>query len=194
MKMKKHLFAFTLLLITFSGFSQDKKSMEERAWEMYEITVNGEFETLIMDYTYPRLFEIVPRDKAVEGMQSMLNGNEQYKMIIMDTPPNFIFGEIKKIEGGYYALIKHDFKMKMIFNEAMEEDVIQYTISLFKEGMKTDNVTFDAKENSFTIFKQSELIAASDKYTNNVWMFTNKTKNELMAKMFNEEIRKQLGL
>ncbi len=191
--MKRYFLIATLLLIGFSGLAQDKKSMEERAKKMYEHTIKGEFKAL-MDYTYPRLFEMIPKEKVIEGMQSMLNGNPQFKMVILNTPPNFVYGEIKKVDDGSYALIKHDFKMQMIFNEPITPEEAGMTVGLFKQAMETENVVFDAQTNSITILKQSEVIAAYDKYTNNQWMFTNKTKRELMSKMFSEKVLKELNL
>ncbi|WP_417351775.1 hypothetical protein [Flavobacterium alkalisoli] len=191
--MKKHLITLILLLVAFSVFSQDRESMEKRAGEMYNSIADGNFDQL-MDYTYSKLFEIAPRDIILKSFKQMLEGNEEFKIKIINIPPNFTFGEIKKIDEGWYSLIKHDLKMEMIFTEKIESDEKELMIDIFKETMETESVSFNDETNTMTITKKSTMIAIFDSYTNKQWSFINKSKSPLMEKLFSKEVRKELNL
>ena len=191
--MKKYLITLVLFLTVATGFAQDKKSLEARVQKMYELTVSGKFNEL-MDYTYPKIFEIVPKEQLTAAMQEMLKGNDEFTISILPTPPNFVFGDIKKVGSGFYTIVKHDTKMQIKFNEPMEEEEAEMMIEMFKEAMASDDVTYNAETNSIIVLKKSEVIAAADGYTKNEWMFTNKTKNELMTRLFDQEVRVALGI
>ncbi|MGQ3089015.1 hypothetical protein, partial [Flavobacterium sp.] len=159
--MKKLILLSVLLISSITIFAQDKKSLEERANQMYGYTASEQYEKLL-DFTYPKLFTIVPRDKMVEILQRMTKG-EGFTIAIAPTPPNFKFGEIKKIDGGHYSVLTHDLNMKMRFDEPVADDELEFLLASLKTNLKTDNVTFDKKDNSFTIIKRSQAVAVWDK-------------------------------
>lgn len=189
----KYFFAIALLLVTgFSSTAQDKKALEASITKMYQVTVDADFETL-MDYTYPKIFEIAPREQLMQAMKGMLNGPE-FNVTVLTTPPNFEYGPIKKIGGGSYCVVQHDLLMKMAFKEPVNDEGQKAMIESFKTTLKASMVTFDAKENAFTVKKRTEVIAVADKLTNNQWKFLNTGADALMEKMLGKEVVNQLGL
>jgi hypothetical protein len=190
--MKKSVALIALIISCFTAIAQDKSTLEKNALTMYNNTVNGNYEALIAE-TYPKIFEVVPKDKMLESLKGMLNG-DGYIMDIVDTPPNFEYGPIKKIGDGYYCIINHDLLMKMTFKEYIGTEESKAMIDNFKKAMKTDDVVFNPKYNSFTMKKRADVIAISDALTNNQWMFLNRTGSALMAKIFTEDVRKEMGL
>ena len=189
---KPALLVLFLIVSCFTVKAQDKTALQTAAAKMYTNTVSGNYDALIND-TYPKIFEVVPKDKMLEGLKAMLNG-DGYTMAIVNTPANFEYGPIKKIGAGSYCIIKHDLLMKMTFKDPLSAEESKGMIDNLKKAMQTEEVTFDAKSNSFTMKKRADVIAVSDKLTNNQWKFLNRAGKGLMAKVFEPEVIKQLGL
>ncbi len=190
--MKKLILLSVLLITSVSLFAQDKKSLEERANQMYAYTASEQYEKLL-DLTYPKLFTIIPKEKMVEILQRMTKG-EGFTITIAPTPPNFKFGDIKKIEDGYYSVIGHDLSMKMKFDEPVTDEELELLLPTFKENLKTDNVTFDKTDNSFSILKKSQAVAILDKSTNGKWTFVNNSDGPIKTRLFSEKVIKELGI
>lgn len=190
--MKLRLFTIAFFILSSLGFAQDKKALEKAAQNMYSYTVNAEYAQLI-DLYYPKIFEALPKDKMLAGMQGMTKGNG-YTMIMVSTPPNFTFGDIKQIDGGSYSLVSHDMVMKMIFNEPINDADGKAMVENFKKSMDTNSVTFNEKEHSFIIKKRNEVIFIANAITKNNWMFVNKYKRELLVTLLGEKPLKQLGI
>lgn len=189
--MKKILLALTLL-VAFSSLAQDKKILETDAARFYKNTVDGNYELLIAD-TYAKVFDFIPKDKMLESLKAMLKG-DGYVMDIVDGPANFEFGEIKHIGNGYYSIVKHDLLMKMTFSEPIGEAEANAMVQNFKKAMKTDEVSFNPRFNTFTMRKRADFIAIFNDLTTGKWKFLNRSGEKLMAKVLDEEVRKQLGV
>ena len=146
-----------------------------------------------MDFTHPKLFTIVPRDKMVEILQRMTKG-DGFVITIAPVAPRFNFGEIKKIDNASYSVITYDLTMKMRFTEPVADDELEFLLASFKTNLKTDNVTFDRKDNSFNIIKKSQTVAVWDKDTNGKWMFVNNSDGPIKSRLFSEKVIKELGI
>lgn len=189
--MKKILLALSLF-IAFSSLAQDKKILETDATRFYKNTVDGNYELLIAD-TYPKVFDFIPKDKMLESLKAMLKG-DGYVMDVVDAPANFEFGEIKHIANGYYSIVKHDMLMKMTFSEPIGEAEANAMVQNFKKAMKTEEVTFNPRFNTFTMRKRADFIAILNEQTAGKWKFLNRSGEKLMAKVLDEAVRKQLGV
>ncbi len=188
----KNIFLLLLAVLPLAANAQDKASLEKNANLMMEYTVKENYKSL-MDLTYPTLFELFPKEQMIEMLPAMLKG-EGYEISLLDTPPNFVYGDIKKIDGGSYVLVKHDVKMKMAFTEPMGDDELQNMMPMFKQSMGTEDITFNKAENAFYIKKRAQMIGAADKLTGNKWTFLNNDNPELLKKLLTENIIKGLGL
>ncbi|MFP9115992.1 hypothetical protein ACLI1A_18790 [Flavobacterium sp. RHBU_3] len=189
--MKQLLF---ILALTFSMAvsAQDRKALETDAARFYNNTTTGKYEALIAD-TYPEIFKIIPKEKMMEGLKAMLKG-DGYVMDILEEPANFNFGEIKQINSGSYCIIKHDLVMKMTFLEPLGEAEAKEMVKNLKASMKTEDVTFNPKYNSFTIKQKADIIAISNANTTGKWKFLNRAGHGLMTKVLGEEVCKELAL
>lgn len=189
--MKKILLALALLT-AFGAAAQDKKALEADATRFYKNTTDGKYDALLAD-TYPKVFEFIPKDKMLESLQGMLKG-DGYVMDVMDTPANFDFSEIKHIGTGYYCIVKHDLLLKMTFTEPIGEAEANAMIQNFKKAMKTNEVSFNPKYNTFTMKQRADIIAIANPATGGKWKFLNRSGEKLMAKVLDEEVRKALGV
>lgn len=190
--MKTHILALAMFFFSFTALSQTQKELEDGAQSLYTNTIQGNYEGLL-ESTYPKIFDIVPKEQMLEILKSMVNG-EGYRMLILDTPPDFKYGPVKKIEGGSYSLISHNLKMKMIFDDKMTKEEGNSMIETFKQAMNADEVTFNEADNSVTILKRADVIAVADTFTNNKWKYLNRSGRPLLAKMFSEKVLKELGV
>jgi hypothetical protein len=191
--MKKHILIIAFLVAAFfSATAQDRQSLEDAATQMYNNTVAGNYESVAAG-TYPKVFEIIPKEKMMEMLKGMLNG-DGYTMMLLKGNPNFEFGAVKKINDGNYSLVKHDLVMKMIFKEPLGDAESKTMTDNFKKAMQTSDVAFEAKSNSFVIKKRVDVIFVSNKITGNKWKFMNKAGHGLMVKIFDDKVIKEFGL
>lgn len=188
----KKLFLALALTIALSSFAQDKKALETDVARFYKNTTDGKYEDLLAD-TYPKVFEFIPKDKMLQSLEGMLKG-DGYIMDVMDAPANFEYGEIKQIGDGYYCIIKHDLLLKMTFKEPIGEAEANTMVQNFKTAMKTQEVSFNPKFNTFTMKQRADIIAISNTLTSGKWKFLNRSGEKLMAKVLDEAVRKQLGV
>ncbi|MEL1246272.1 hypothetical protein AAEO56_18505 [Flavobacterium sp. DGU11] len=189
----KKLILFSLLLIaSLNTFAQDKKSLEQRAVLNYSYTASEQYEKLL-DLTYPKLFSVIPKDKMVEVLKRMTKG-DGFTISIAPVAPNFAFSEIRKIDEAYYSVLTYDLTMKMRFTEPVGEQELAQLLPSFKTAMKTEDIIFDKKDNSFTIIKKSQSVAVYDKLSNNQWTFVNNTDGPIKGLVFSEKIIKELGI
>lgn len=194
--MKKVLLLAFVLLSSALTFAQNQKSLEERTQAVYTATTNsnGDY-AAVTEYTYPKVFDIVPKETLIEVMNSVLNSPE-VKITILDIKPDFNYNTIKKIDNAYYCLIDHNLGMKMIFTLDIPSEQSEVIKEKIKTAMETENVVFNDEENSFTIKKKATMLAIADSHTNNQWYFLNlgdKGSERLIAMLFDEKVREEVG-
>lgn len=190
MKTKSLFFVF-FLFQTIVILAQDMASLKTEALKAYKASVHMNYED-IFNTTYPKLFEIVPKDQMKEMFNQMME-NPQFSIKLVEVEPKFTYGEFKKIEGKTFCFINHDNVMTMKFKEPL--DNAESMTDIFKNSMGAEKVTYDKATNSFRIELRSTLIAIADESTKNQWKFLNKDKeNRMFSMLFDEKIVKGLGL
>lgn len=184
---------FAILLITgLSAIAQDQKTLEQRAQQMINFTSESQHDQLL-DYTYPKVFEIVPRDVLKGALSGMMKG-DGFTIVLLQTPGNFKFTPIKKIEGGSYSVIDYDLAMKMIFDEPIPNAEVTETIKAFRDAMQSEDVTYNPATNTMTIKKRSQMVGVADASTKNIWTFVNNDGGPLLKKILSDTVRKELGI
>lgn len=190
--MKKIIACLFLLAFTLTAAAQDKAALQTGLDRVYKNTTGGQYEALLAD-TYPKIFDVIPKEQMLKSLQGMLNG-PGYVLDVLDAPANFEIGEIKHIGSGYYCIVKHDLLMKMTFTEPISEADSKTMIENLKTSMKTKDVTFNPRSNSFTMYTRADIIAISNTVTGGKWKFLNRTGNAIMEKVLDADVRKALGV
>ncbi|KOS06226.1 hypothetical protein AM493_09415 [Flavobacterium akiainvivens] len=190
--MKTRILAIALFLCTLTAFAQTQKELETRLAAWCSNSVAGNHEALAEMY-YPKIFEVVPKDKLIESLKSMANGNG-YSLLFLQTPLNAEYSKIKNIDGGNYSLVKYDSQMKMIFTSKLTKQEGNEMVETLKAGMNTQDVIFNEADSSIIIKKKDEVIAVADSLTNNKWTFLSRSGRPLLVKIFTEKVLKGLGL
>jgi hypothetical protein len=189
--MKTRILAIALFLFTASVIAQTQKELETRLAEWCSNSVAGNHEALAEMY-YPKIFEVVPKDKLITSLKTMANG-DGFNLLFLQTPLEAEYGKIKNIEGGNYCLVKYNSLMKMIFTDKLTKQDAGQMVETMKAGMNTQDIVFNEADNAITIKKRDEVIAVSDGLTNGKWMFLSRSGRPLMAKIFSEKVLKGLG-
>ncbi|HCQ13632.1 hypothetical protein [Flavobacterium sp.] len=191
---KQIIFLLACILFTTISFSQDLNALKAEIQKTYDATIALNYDK-ILDYTYPKLYKFIPRDKMKEALIATFNGTDEMKVKILAVDPNFNYGEIKTIDDQKICLVKHNLSMELTLKETLEEEDVEMMIDLLKSTMETEDITFDKEKTTFKINKIATMIAISDELTNNQWRFLNKDKeNKLMAMLLNKKVVKELGL
>lgn len=190
--MKKIFYTALLVLASYSGFSQDAASMKAGAQALIDKTVAKDYNALL-DMTYPKLFELAPREAVLESLKSTFDGNQGFKIVMLPMAPNFVFGPIKKIGTQSFAIIDHDNSLQVIWDEPIPADEIENYVGLFKTNMKTENVSYDAAKKTMNIKAKAKMVAVADETTKNKWTYLTYS-DQMFAVLFDENIKKQLGL
>jgi hypothetical protein len=184
----------TILFVLASvlGFSQTLESMKVDVQKIYELTIEKKFD-IVLESTYPKIFEVVPKKAMKEAMNSMFD-NEQMTITIEQVNPEFTFGEILIIKGAKYCIIEHNNKMTMKFKVELGEGK-EFILKSLNESMTGYKVTLDEKTEVFTVNGKAKMIAISDKFTNGSWKYVNYNgESPMMEQILGKEVLQKLGL
>ncbi|MEC4049418.1 hypothetical protein OX284_008250 [Flavobacterium sp. SUN046] len=189
----KNSIYLALLLSSFS-FAQNRQDLEKNAQKMYDASYNMNF-VEVLDLTYPKLFDIVPRDKMLEMLNKTFE-NETYKVRLVFITPKFIISEIKKIEDKTIDVITYTNAMRITFEQKLTQEKADEIVKAYKETGAYTVVNYEKDRNSFYIEGKSTLLAIADVSTDQQWKFVNydKRRADMMTKIVGENILKALGL
>ena len=181
--MKKTLLLLSFLSISLFSFCQDA-ALTARLNSFIKANDELNFD-MILDFTYPKVFTIAPREKMKEALEEGFNSEEikmkMYSMQIQKVFPIFTMGE------GTYAKVKYSFVLYMTFKTSEDEENPQeqneFMLSMLGETYGKDNVSFDPVTKAIKIRVNSEMAAIKDEYAKE-WCFmdmlNNKAMNETM--------------
>ncbi len=171
----KHLsILFIAYFISFSAFSQSHtKVLTSEVNNYFDFMTNQNFDG-VLDYMYPKVFEMAPREQMKIGMQQMFNAADMKIQFLANDVTNVT--DLKQLNGIDYAAIFYSSKMKMTFltdEEQAEEDKKGF-LMFMKATMQTqfgeENVQEELETMSLIIDMNATMFAINDpKY--NGWKF-----------------------
>lgn len=184
------------LLFSSLSFSQSLEKLKLETKKIYDANYTMDFD-VIADLSYPKIVE------SVGGKNSMLDKldldyqNEEYRMRLELVTPVFQYSELKKIEGKTFCIITYRNPIRYFFENKLNNDTALKKVDWLKENNNTKEVVFEPKRNSINVKRVSKLIAIADETTGNEWKFFNfddAEQREIFKTIFNENIKKELGL
>lgn len=152
-----------------------------KAEEAYFESVKAKDNQKTIEYLYPKLFDIYPKDMLIKAMNSMY---EDTTMVFnFDNSKIIKMSNVETVDGVKYALLKYSYVLTIEFIEKSidttqnEEDVSFDMKEILLQVMKNDhgekNVTFDKTKKIMTVNATNELYAINDpKYSG--WKFLEK--------------------
>ncbi len=183
---------FYLFSISVSSAQTDKR-LVERLDSVLFFTQVSDLDA-ILDFTYPKLFTIVPRPQMRQALEEALE-NDEFSTTFDSVKVSQVY-PVFTIGKGNYALIRHTILMKMKFRETIDtadEEVSEVLESMAEEFGK-DYVRFDKKENTIRILLFSDLVAIRDEYAPE-WSFVNfdrKKESPIATRLFSGEVLQKL--
>lgn len=193
--MRKLFVTGIILFIANIAIGQNLETLKLETTKMFKATSKMNYDE-ILDYSYPKLFDIITRDQMKEVLE-MTFKNEQFSIIFLQNDPNFEYSAIKKIEKKSLVIIKYDLAMAMQFNEPVDDETIEIMINALKsQGESYADVKFDKVKNTFVIKGKSTMIGIADELTDNKWKFLNydKNKRQIAEMLLSDSILNKLGL
>ena len=190
--MKTKLFTFILALTISNNFAQSLETLKNETVKIYNASYNMDFET-ILDLTYPKVFDIVNRETMLSSLDNLFQ-NKTMKVRFIYPKVNFIYSDIKEIEGKKFCVINYKNAMRITFDEKLNQEKVAIFLKSMNEAKKYNTVQFETERNSFFLEGNSILIAISDQFSKNQWTFLNHDSGDFFVQIFSASIKKELGL
>lgn len=193
--MKKIILLY-LLFPFFSSFAQQEVPEELKTrldiYSKYNLELN--FEKL-MDYIYPELFTIAPREQLVQAFENAFNNEEM--QIFLDSMRVVDFSKSFEHKGTKFIQVGYNMGMRLFFKDTsvLNEEFIELMTNTFKDVFQSKNVNYNEKTKAFEISGRDILFAILDeKYDN--WYFLGYEENNkaLLDKMIPAPVRMHFGL
>ena len=173
-----------------------KSEITKHAETYYDYLTHQNFDG-ILDYMYPKVFEMAPREQMKAGMQQMFNSKDM-EIDFLSNEVNSVTDTIT-INGITYAAIFYNSKMKMTFTSEIDkpEDDKKSFLDFMKITMNTqfgaDNVTSNFEEMSLTINMDANMFAIRDpKYNNWKFMGNDDAMKQMVDNIIPERVRTEL--
>ena len=173
--------------------AQQDTSLVSRVNEMLKLTQSKDIEK-VMDYTYPKLFTIVPKETLITAMKSAYDTEEftiEFDSVKIHTLfPVFVINDTS------YVKVKHTMLMKMKYKEpydTADKESREFMISLMQEKFGKGNVRFDLVANSLNIFMIPDMVGIKTKTSN--WTFANLDDDNpaMLNMLFSKQVLDKLG-
>jgi len=186
--MKKLFLALLIVGIPIISNAQEDTSLLNRVNAMLSFTQVKDLEK-VMDYTYPKLFTIVPKETLIAAMKSAFESEDF--IIELDSVRILKIFPIFKINDTNYVKVRHTMLMKMKYMgsyDSTKKEQKELMVSLMSQKFGKENVRFDPVANSVNIFMTPDMVGIKDKSSK--WTFAN--LNEDNPQMLNMLFGKQV--
>lgn len=176
----------------FIGHSQQDTSLVSRVNQMLNLTQRKDIEKVI-DYTYPKLFTIVPKEALMDAMKSAYD-TDDFSIELDSVNIQKIF-PVFKINDTSYVKVKHTMLMKMKYKEpydTADKEEKQFMISIMEEKFGKGNVRFDPVANSLNIFMIPDMVGI--KPSTSMWTFANldESNPQMLNMLFSKQVLNKL--
>ncbi|WP_026754431.1 hypothetical protein [Sediminibacter sp. Hel_I_10] len=164
--MKRLTLLVIILFISITTQAQTYKTdITKNAQTYYQYLTDQNFDG-ILDYMYPRVFELAPRQDMKAGMQQMFNSPDMQIEFLSNTV-NRVTDSVQ-VDGLTYAIVFYNSKMKMTFvseqnkPEADQKGFLDFMKTTMDSQFGAGNVTSDLENMSLTINMDANMFAIKD--------------------------------
>ncbi len=192
--MKKVFYAvFAGLLIQTALFAQTAKEVKPLLEKYTQDMVNGDW-AKSLDYTYPGLYQVVPREQMEAAIATTFDDTSMF--VIGFT--GMEFGSISEVytDADYdYSFVKYTMEMTMRFTSGVPEENHQSTADLMKMQFGDENVRLNGK--TMYIKQNNTMAAVKDKSDNKIYFLEIKEQlwpvmEQFMSEEFIETAKGQI--
>jgi hypothetical protein len=141
----------------------------------------------VLDYTYPKLFTIAPREQVKEAMENAFSNDELIinldSVSIVKIYPVFAVNENRYSKIIYSMIINMQLK-----GEGKDTADTRMFLKIMQDQYGEENVTMDKKGTGINIFQQVDMAAVKDEFSPE-WTFVNLKKDDpLMEMLFEKDL------
>ena len=193
--MRKCVFLFGFLFVTAVAFAQKSHdaALDRRVNEYFTLTRAMDVDRL-MEYTHPRIFDVVPKDQLITIIKQSYN-NESFDISI-DSIAVISYSKPFIDEKIQYVRIDYAMKMLMKFKDSSLFDNPQFPQMVMdnaKTSFPTAVISLDASKRTF-VFNMTSIAVGLKDPAQKSWLFLGYQNNELVDKIFSPAVRKNLQL
>lgn len=190
--MQKLFLSFLFIGLAALGKAQEDTSLVNRVNTMLSLTQIKNLEK-VMDYTYPKLFTIVPREAMISAMKAAFESDDF--TIELDSVKLLKIFPIFKINDTSYVKVRHTMLMKMKYTEpydSSQKEQRGFMVSLMAQRFGEGNVRFDPVSNSLNIFMTPDMVGIKDKSSK--WTFANLNEDnpQILDMLFGKQVLDKL--
>lgn len=191
--MRKMMLVAFIVTIGACCQAQNDTSLLNRLTAILKFTQAKDF-TKIMDYTYPKLFTLAPRDLLIESMKNSFETEEF--LIELDSAKIDSIYPVFRINDTSYVKIKHSMIMRMKYTEPFDttdKESIEMFVNLMAQSFGKENVRFDGAANSINIFMRPDLVGIKVN-PSSPWTFVNLDEDNpaMLELLFNRQVLDKL--
>ncbi|MBC6490797.1 hypothetical protein ACFSQD_16470 [Flavihumibacter stibioxidans] len=179
--MKKTLFVLAWMICAVTAHSQtaaDSAALVQRLDEFMKANSVLDIPKVI-DYTYPKLFELAPKETIIEAMKNSFD-NEEIK-ITMDSLAVVKIHPVFALNNGMYSRIDYSMVMRMQFKKQlnMDQEQVNSALTAFRTQFGQKNVWYNETDKLFNIYQLTSMAALRDE-PKEKWTFVNIKKDDPM--------------
>lgn len=129
--------------------------------------------TTLINYVHPDNFKTKTKESFIYSLDELQKPRDGVQIAVVYVPPNFKFGDIKKIHGRYYSIFYYDVVLNIQIIQTMqsfEEDIL---IKLYYKQFGQSNVRYNPTKKMFTVKQRLKDVAIADEATLYSWKFYN---------------------
>lgn len=192
--MRKIFFCVMAFCCSMLAFSQADTSLPQRLNLFIEANSKMDLEK-VLDYTYPKLFTIVPKEQILEIMKASFN-NEQMSIRLDSLRADSIY-PVFQTKQGSYAKILYSMKMTMHLKKqdadsSKKKENADAMLLAMKSQLGEKRVRMDGAGN-IILHVSAVMVAAKDIYADD-WCFVNlKDGDPITSQLFSKEIIDKLA-
>lgn len=194
--MKRTLFSLLLIILFLNGYAQQPdSSFRVRLDSFFQLNHLQDLDR-VLDYTYPKLFTIVPREQMLGIMKSTFDNEEM--TVKMDSLKLIKSWPMLSTTEGSFVKMEYSMIMRMLFKQKDSTDTpenMETVSSLLNMKYGAGNVRYDSLLNQIVIVNKSQLLAIKDNHSQQ-WTFINYLKDDplidlLLSKDIIDKLSKQ---
>lgn len=187
--MKKYTLIAIILFASAVAYSQTADAVLNKRLANYMAWSKGMKIDLLLDYMYPRIFEIAKKEQLKEVLEKAYN-NQDFEIKL----DSISLGEVQPISRfskGSFTRFGYFVKMSMKPVSDEYKDKTDLLLQSFKTSFGEDNVAYDEATATFLITQTKEALAIKDNYSKNVWTMIGLEKNPGINYILPAEIKKK---
>ncbi len=182
----KFKFIFLLFFLVNFAFAQSEQDLIRKDFEtIVNYTRQGQMEK-ILDMTYPKIFEKMPKETML-GMMKMATEGMGMKMIYEQNTINLNMSSIEKLKDATICLSSYD-----------QTTVIEFTSPMMAKMFlmaKNEDYTVDKiDDKKIKMSGKAYLLAIKDTYTKNTWKYLNYDQTMDPSSLSSEIYKKSVEL